>query len=532
MICGQKQQNKVKIKRSISKMANSLDGASDVSESMKKRDVNFKKFFIPAVLIVVFIVITTVLAVFPKPFRYNRYKMRTIISQTGERVAILPGGENKVYIDGRLKNQVFNSDSSKTAFRLYDKNGDNGSSFSLYLFDGKPQFIDDKVIRYQISELGNAVAYLKEYDTNEGKAELWLYSGGEKTLIAKENFGKYYFFFSPDGSAICYSVYDGEDYTGYVWDGNVHELMKNCVPFAVADGAKYVYYVSTHGAVYVQKGKDNEDSVKIADRVGDFRLIANKDVSQVIIDLGNECYIIVNGEVTEKLSDNTRERITPVTPYSTSQRKYRIFYDSYDLINMAPNMDYISSLNFANSFYRAGTGDLIHINNKYKADIIAESAEFAYLSDDAKTLTYMQDENIYRLNAASKFAKPKMIVSGDILSFVAVSDGSAIFYLTENNKLYYQKGRGKPVLVSDNIQSDLIWRRYWEGKMFAGKTIYYTSGGELYHSSGEKGKPVSGIEGEIVSVSAGLYETLVNTKENGESFLYYSTDGVNFSLID
>ncbi|MDR1687878.1 MAG: zinc ribbon domain-containing protein [Clostridiales bacterium] len=503
--------------------------ASNTSENTKVRGIKLKIIIVPAVFVAALIAIFAFSAAFLKPANYELYKRRTIITQVGNRIAILPEGKNKVYIDGKLGRCVLNPDTSKAAFLMYEEIDGSSSGASLYLVDEKVQFIDNDVYWYQISAPGNSVAYLKERDSSERTAQLWLYSDGKKTLIAQEIHEAFVFFLSPDGSTICYTTYDGKDYTGYIWDGELHALEKNCIPFAVADGAKYVYYRDSGNILYVQKGKNNEDRVKLADDTV-FDFAANKDLSQLILNAGDAYYISSSGEALEPLDGFGWEHITS---NGIAKKTYKIFSGYSDGSIRQPDLTYISAPNIAYSFYKSAEGTLIHIDSENETNFISQDARFTYLSDSGNILTYMRrDRGIYKLDFTSKNAKPERIVPGDFRFFVALNDGQSVFYVNEDNEMYYKKGNKERVLVAENIQYEQFWEMGWKANIFAGKTIYYMNDGELYFSSGEEGKPVSGIEGEIESVNAGFTDTLVNTTNNGESFLYYSTDGVNFELID
>ncbi|MDR1687877.1 MAG: hypothetical protein LBS21_04610 [Clostridiales bacterium] len=479
-----------------------------------------KKIIIPAIFIAL---VAAISVIFPKPAKYERSKGSIFIAQADGQVDFYYKGKYTANIDGRIGKQSLSLYSNKAAVLISEKT-DRDLGYSLYLFEKKPLFIDDGVYLCWISASGNVIAYVKEFDYSKETAQLWLYSGGKITLITSEFLVDSGCFVSPNGSAICYTTLSGEDNIGFVWDGSEHELGKNRMPFAVADGAKYIYYGNENEVIYVQKGKNNENREQLGD--ADIASVAaNRDLSQIVFRTDAKSYISRNGKTKEPLSGLMYFLIMPS---GTAMQKTE------------DNIPVYSVSNFADTFYISGEGGVMHINSKYETSSVVKEVSSAFLADNGKTLTYTQNGKIYKLNGAKKNAEPVEIVADDIVRFAVVSDGSAVFFSNEDNELYYQKGKNKPVLVSSNvsISPPYYFPSYYfpylnaQGALFNGDTIYYASENKLYYSNGGAGKLVSGIDDDVDYVMADENGIFVYAGNDSVSFSYYSRDGKNFILLN
>jgi hypothetical protein len=488
--------------------------ASAVLEGVKKQAVKAQKFIKPAIFVVAAVVIVAVLANVIKPAKYEKVKGGVNMVQSDDRVAFYKNGKNTGYVDGYYQNLIYSLNSSKMAALISEDIGGGSDGYSLYLIDAKAELIDEEVYKCWISASGNAVAYVKEFDYSEDTAELWLHKGGKETLITSELLRDSACFVSPNGGTVCYTaVNDDDEHIGIVWDGKENELGENYTPVAVADGMKYVYYTNDNGVLYVQKGKNSENRERLGETYSS-GISVNRDLSQIVFSSVSETYISRNGGEKEELSGNV---MIFIFPDGTAARRND---DGIQLYGIS---------NFANTFYQGYEG-IVYINGKYEANSVVRGAENVMLADDGKTLTYIRNGDIYKVNGMSKNAEPEEIVSNDAERFTAVSNGSAVFFVNEDDELYYQKGKGKPVLISEDVEFGQYGSA--QGSLFKGDTLFYISDDELYFSSGGKGKAVSGIEGDVSYVGAGVSGVTVYADDGGDSLRYFSGDGKKFTLLE
>jgi hypothetical protein len=228
----------------------------------------------------------------------------------------------------------------------------------------------------------------------------------------------------------------------------------------------------------------------------------------VICENDSKAYISRNGGKREPLSGSISMLLTP----SGTSYYHSSIVSVYGISN------------FANTFYRRDDGDIIRINGRYETDSIAKEVYEVYLAQDGNTLTYSRNENIYKVNGKKSKDDATQIVDGDVFTFLATIDGRAVYYINEDGEIFYQKGTGKSVSVTNDVTG-------FDFTLFKGKTFYYVSDDELYVSSGGKGKRVDGFNGEVKGVSGGMHTLSVTADDDGEILFYRSTDGKKFEIL-
>jgi len=105
---------------------------------------------------------------------------------------------------------------------------------------------------------------------------------------------------------------------------------------------------------------------------------------------------------------------------------------------------------------------------------------------------------------------------------------AAVFFINDDSEIYYQKGSMKPALVTN----DYSYRGYGAGfTLFKGKTLYYITDEVMYSSSGAKGKPISGFNVDVQSISNDTVCLYVSTRDGSDAYYYRSFDGKKFELL-
>jgi hypothetical protein len=438
-----------------------------------------------------------------------------------DRVIVLPDGGGRVIIEGTLAGSSISLNGKKLAV-LIDDTGEAGSvGYALYMVTDKIRLVADDAYGFLLAPSGDALAFIREYDPDEGMAELWLYSGGDSKRVSSDYYcggnrlsyysvynQMYYCALSPDGKTVAYVNKSGDRFTGIVWNGKETELGRDAYPAAVSNGAKYIYF-TRNDAMYVQRGFDDSKREKLGDGVT--ALITNKDLSQAVYNTSDRAYISIKGGQRETLSGTVNGFILPQATAS--------FYSLSGVT--VYGLD-----SFANTFYKSKDDALMRINKKFETDSVVRNVDNVFLAGDGKTLNYLRSSSIYRVNGRSTRAEPVRIVAGDVAYFTATDDGKAVFYRDVIDELYYQKGESKPVMVSNDLKKDGSY------SLFKGKTLYYINGDdELCASSGGRGARIGGINGEVKWVGGSQFHVYARTDDYGDSLLYRSANGKKFNLI-
>ena len=467
-------------------------------------------------------------------FRYPLQKnnISVIPAYNWDNAIIFPINSDRIEIEGSPEKYSLSMDGSK-AVVLVDEDpegvySNHDSGYALYQITDKKKLISDDVYDFALASSGNAVLYVKEFDSSEETYELWLYSDtDEKPLkIADDCSIDFYwdipFNISADGKTVVYSALEKDRLTGFIWDGQKHELGRDILPFAVSDGAKYIYYYNyKNDSLYVQKGISDDNREKLTD---DFYqpLYANNDLSQIIYESNNKSYICINGEEKIQLSGKVDSFIFPEVMEG--------IYSNYKFATFGVS-------GFEDTYYRSTDGALIKINNSYETTSIAKNADYAYLSDNGNILTYLRNERVFKVNTNDDSAEPEPISDGNIDFFISSSDGEAIYFINNDGEIYYQINDEKPVVVAYEYD-DLCY--YYNGldyfnnfatSLFNGNTLLYISDGELYVSDGGKGKLIGSINGEVDSATVSRFHIFALATDYGDRLIYNSNDAKEFKLI-
>ncbi|MDR2665080.1 MAG: zinc ribbon domain-containing protein [Oscillospiraceae bacterium] len=480
-------------------------GATYGQEAKKKLPLPPKKLTIIAGCAAAAIIAAIVLVSLFKPSKYTKTKSVAIIAQSADEVVFITKSGAKAAFDGIYEQASLSMDGTKTAFLIADEDYEE---YTLYYSDGgtpKRAAYGDNM-RFSLAASGKAAAYLTWDDGDDSYTDctLYIYTGGKSTKIAS-GVHSYNFCISPDGKTVAYvAKYDSDDgdFVAYIWDGKSSEVGKNKAPVAVSDGGRYFYYRNKDGTLYVQKGARDDTKQRLGDgRVGAF----NRDLSQVIFDNGDKSYISVKGGERRGLLGGYYRLIVP---YGTQQA-----YSSGIIYGVS---------SFANSFYESGNGNIVRITGKFAAESVVKSISGGspYLADDGKTLLYIKNDDVYKINGMRPGAEATKLAS-DVEGFIPTSKGDAIYYGDDDEEVFYQKGLAKPKSLGDaeSVASGL----------FEGKTLFFVEDGELRSATGEKvtSSGFKGIDEDVSYVGASVFHVSVTDEENVK---YVSFDGKKFEV--
>ncbi len=501
------------------------------SAAIPKVKVPFKlkKLIIPIVVLAAIITGCIIAgAVIPKPQKYAAPQKDISIFNINNKSVVILNGVVQNEING-WSYCTTSLDKSITGFLLSARPESYDDIYedmeTLYIFDSELRKISDYVSSYVLSD-GGGVAFVSEVVGKVGK--LCLYFEGEITTLEENFYISNDYQISPDGKTVIYGNSDGSgEVYGFYYDGQRHELGKGVEPVAIANEAKLVYYVK-NDKFYVQKGdnKDNRENLGRAVSVSAF----NKDYTQVLYksDDDSNLYISQDGKPEQIISESVLE-YNALVPYGIGSlridNRHGMAY-GYGLSGDESMWCYsvVGVDSFKNTYFK-DFGSVCYIDNDFKASQIIISANTVKISNDGKTIFFSQDDGIYKIIGSNKNAEAVKLAEEDIVNFYPADDGKAVYFLTDNGDLYYQKGTGKPVLVSDELSV-----YYYDIAVF-NNLIFYTVDSELYSSSGSKGTLVDGINCDVSSVSSSKYGVTVEAYDNGDARIYYSRDGKTFELI-
>jgi hypothetical protein len=476
--------------------------ATAVASAAVKAIPNLQKLLKPAIAIVAVIVVALIAINLFKPSKYGYSKGAVYLTydRDNDETIVAPTWAAATRVEGSYST-LFSSLDGKSAAFTVKVSGESG--YTLYYVDGKTKKVSDEVRSFMISADGNAVAYTKGDGSSTGTTDLYLYDGGKSTKIANEVIDRA-ISISPNGKTVGYATSKDGNVRGYIRNGKPQELGKDAIPFAVANGAKYVYY-SKLSVYYVQRGMNSDKKEKLGEGLSE--VLFNKDLSQIIYvsdsDDSARSFISVNGQKRISLS---RQYRTYVTPANTARMSYQI-----------------SASSFADTFYRDDSGGVSRINRKFETSSVVKNAGYYTLARDGKTLYYTKNNRVYKMNAFNADADPTVLVDGDLrTSNALVTSDGGIFY-EDYDGLMYKKGAGKAKLITDDYTGRVLLK---------GKTLLYVSDYELYRSDGGKSKKVGKFDGDVQSIVSDFHSAIIRViDDDGDEHEYFTTDGNKFELL-
>ena len=348
--------------------------------------------------------------------------------------------------------------------------------------------------------VNGASLLVTDYD---GVLSIYNTKNGDGTEIAED---VEWFCVSPDGKTVVYLVNDDGDYITYLYKGkNSIELGEDLIPVAVSNGAKVIYCIDDEkGSLCTVDTKGNTE--KIAGDVYDDSFFMNEDHTQMIFQADGKWYATVKGGEKIKLTSDYNFRIMTYQ-YAASFEDYNIdmiTYPTSDLRNCFVLVD----------------GDISWMNNKWELTKAAKDVEEAYVSADGKTLVFLKDNGKLMKVTSKKLDKPVELAE-DIWSFMPTSDGSAVYYINDDDELFFQKGTGKAKKVSDDVDGGIVT---------PGDVFLFSSDEELY-STKKGGKKVKQFDDIYDIAMTGTTIYLWTDYDDGEFTFSALTKGSKFKEI-
>ena len=450
---------------------------------------------IAAAVVVVLVVIISVIAGGSSGSSGGFTKVKTYIgagSMEEDKLIVITskGKMTSKAIDGSVGKTTISADGSAAAVMVKDEE-------TLYYTDGSKivKVTDKDPDRFLISRDGSRIFYLVEGDEDY---DLYVFNGSKSEKISG-NVSRASLVIAPDGSAAAFvTMKDGEG-TGCFWNGkSIVKIGKERNPLGIANGAKYVYFTKD-GTLYVQQGDKEDTRQKVSGNIS--RAVLNQDGSEILVYDGEDMRISVKGGEAKKLGSGSWSMLAPAGVMSDSSGKLTVWGVS----------------TFGDKFFRNTTDDkIIYVSKKLETRSVVKNASSITLMDDNKTLFYLKNDNLYKINGAKEDAEAEKLAS-DVEDYEVLPDGKTVFYINDDDELMVQKGTGKASKITDDVKDNSFI-------LFQGK-IYYISDDALYVTSGGKAEKVT-VKGDVEAFGKqGDFFLMVLTDED---VVYVSADGKKF----
>ena len=453
-----------------------------------------------------------------------------------DQIMISVNNNPKIAIDGEISSVQRSIDGSKAAF-ITDYKYEKGGSLWFVSSSGY-YLISDDVLAFVLADSGNGVAFATDYNEKNDTATLFLYDTSSKksTRLTEEAYtgvgGSGGVCISPNGRSVSYvSDFNDEkmEYNGYICiDGKAPERFgQNVFAVALSDGGRHLYYVkvSKDGvhSLHVRSGR-NEN--RLVSELYGLDLILNIDYSQAIFDIEDRSYISVNGAERARIggSSTIRSLVVPRGTQAGGNHNNVIVY---------------GIRNFANNVVRNQDG-LAYMNSAYEISKISSTSDnpsTAAISTDGRTLYFINNNGHLSVIDPTNPNAERREVGRDVKTFVSSNDGKTVYYVTDEDVLFYVQGNGMPARVSDEVYAYSLRMSYSNNMAFF-LTDYSSRRdcGELQFSNngGRKTRVAGGDEVTSVWVTAVnvFFETTDNAifRSNGnERFAMFVEDASRYN---
>lgn len=358
---------------------------------------------------------------------------------------------------------------------------------------------------YAIAPAGNAVAYVNA----ENQLILWDVANRTETEIATADKIDM-LVISPDGCSLAYRAVQKElSYLAVYTNGTIlKNVLVDCVPIGISDNADMLYcYNEANDALLVSH--NCEDPILLASAPGgSYRF--NQDHTQILFNAGanRTWYVSEEGAQPHKIATNA-EDLTPLLPQSISS-----------VTDVAKTYNIKT---FANQFYySADRYSVYRVSNNWASECVAANGITSAICTDAQTVYCSNDQTLYMIKGRrNKPVTGENIPSAMISSYVATANGKELFYLTEDNCLYYAKKGGQPKQIASQISQ--IFMSHDDQLLYQGLD---ESGDSVLFCLKNNSNPVQ-ICGNYVSVSVGPKVTCYTSAEG----LFCATKSPKFKLL-
>ncbi len=424
------------------------------------------------------------------------------LSKFGQ-LTVKDDGGKKIYPIGQ------STDGTRDYFVAYDD-----STNDLWSYDGTEfSMIAEKVASIKISFKRNVIAYTISDDIESGKGHLYLCEDEKRQQIAKDV--REIIAISPDGKAVIYDRYSDGKVRYYLYDGQERALEEGLVPAAVSNGGEYLYFEALvvekgYYSLFVQKGTDSSTRVELLKKTNDGRIrmsYLNETGTQFIgCDEEGTWFWKEDREQRQKLSKQKLELLVSAG-LKQSMSDSLISFFKYLGIGSLTDMFYTCD---------GGIGDNIYyLNNRFELiGIIGGANQGEYDITPGNTLYYLNGGQLWRFDPDGE-EKSVCVVDNLVKEILVSHDGSTVFYIGGDGKLYTIRFGEKPVPVAETEVDDVI-------PVGENGFIYTTAAGLFFTNGGESRKV---LETESYLVLHDLWHYAIVETNDGE--LFFTVDGLD-----
>ena len=371
--------------------------------------------------------------------------------------------------------------------------------------------VDEDIDSYIISTFGDSIAYMKDVEDYVGELFLFNVAKEEAVKVDSEAYEEYYTL-SPDGKTIAYvgnCEIETDEWWGYkeFAGGDVfvskngkdaEKLYKDAVPVAISDNAKYVYYVED----FMEDGKLYVNGEKIVSDIDSVDgVFFNNDLSEMLYEADGDTKYY-------KAAKNTDVKVKSSGLYSVVVPSDTIFCDMNDAY-------YVGIDTFNKTVLKLNAGYYYMYDKGEETEKVSSEASSMLVSEDGKSLLYVEDDDLVYIKNVTKSREEDVIGENlDIRRLRASKDLKKIYFVDEDEELFFFKKNDKSVSIADDV-TDIVYSDEFGG-------VYFIEDEELFYATkNEKSK--KSIAEDVTDVYKSGDKVLYTVDEDDEEVTYIMT---------
>ena len=242
------------------------------------------------------------------------------------------------------------------------------------------------------------------------------------------------------------------------------------------------------------------------------------------------CFVVDHGKKIkiDGLKDlmTTSNELDMIIPKDASSRSGKSGYDNYIIYGVET---------LAKNYYGVNLGETIcYIDANWKVhEVTTNVSTFTSkgLSRDGSVLYYAEDGTLFRIKNANVNGKKQ--IAENVASYIITSDGSAVYYLDDENTLWYQKGTGRAIELANSVSKmDITHDDY---------LLFLCKNGDFQNSEGRNTLYAVKNGGNLKLISENVYKVCTSAtatyyyelsdKQSLRYDIYGAKKGIDFKLI-
>lgn len=484
--------------------------AAEPEKKEEKPEGEKKKFSVKKLIPVAFALVALILViVLVKALVGGKAGYMTMAKKGVVKILKFDGNAYAMDMSGSFKdlktdisgNPVYSADHSVAVFM-------NGDKELCVLKNGKViETGFDEVREIVVSAKGNSIAFFTNVKDGVGTLVVYDVNKKKEKEVADDVYVNGGVVFSQDGKTVAYLAdYESRtDFKGYYCTIGKKpvELGKEKRIVAIANKAKYIYY-QDDDRLYVKKGK--KDGEKLASDISStVDAFINADGSEFMFSYDGKTFITVKGKEKTKVCNTGLDGILLPQDFTCN------YYSSGNV-----DVYEYGVKTFAKQIYVKGSD--LYYAKKTEADKISGSFYRPVLSKDGKTVIYLSStEEICKLTDFAKGGKKTTLVKdADVVDFQTDIDCKKIYFVNDDDELCFLKGK-KAKKVSDEVDEYAL--------STDGSYVYFVVDEEDLYYSKNGGKRSKMKSAETISVIGNCYFVVCQMSDDDDNISFSRLDG-------